>query len=162
GQKIDYGDMALDSSNSGILYLSETKSKIKYQAPKDFHEHIIASKVSGDDNGFSLNSAQQANFSFYENTININTDIDSPIADYAFNSYHYVLVDAFYHNQDHLIYKIKVIPKRSDDKVFSGYIFIVEDSWEIYATQLVVQGKATLIPPLKEIHINQSFTFSQK
>src|SRR5699024_7364296 len=58
GQKLDEeGSFGLDSTGSGILYLSETKSKIKYESPDKFHEHILASKVSGDDSGFSLNSA---------------------------------------------------------------------------------------------------------
>ena len=67
----DVGDLGggLDSTRSGIVYLSETISKIAYQKPDDFKEKIIASKVSGDDNGFSLNSAQEAYFSFYENTL---------------------------------------------------------------------------------------------
>ncbi|MBK5192374.1 MAG: carboxypeptidase-like regulatory domain-containing protein, partial [Flavobacteriaceae bacterium] len=81
GQEI--GDLGggLDSTRSGIVYLSETISEITYKAPDDFKEKILASKVSGNDNGFSLNSAQESDFTFYRNTVDINAKIVSPIAD---------------------------------------------------------------------------------
>ncbi|WP_339611674.1 DUF5686 family protein, partial [uncultured Planktosalinus sp.] len=72
GQEVGDLEGTLDSTRSGIIYLSETISKIAFQKPDNFKERIIASKVSGNDNGFSFNSARDANFSFYENTININ------------------------------------------------------------------------------------------
>src|SRR5690606_31947659 len=53
----DHGD-GLDSTRSEIVYLSETISEITYRAPDDFKEKIIASKVSGNDHGCSLNLAR--------------------------------------------------------------------------------------------------------
>ena len=58
----DFGG-GLDSTRSGVVYLSETISKIT-KSPKNFKERIIASKVSGDDNGFSFNQASEVNFDF--------------------------------------------------------------------------------------------------
>ncbi|MEN8834890.1 MAG: DUF5686 family protein, partial [Polaribacter sp.] len=47
----DFGG-GLDTTRSGIIYLSETFSDISFQKkPKRFKEKIIASKVSGEDNG---------------------------------------------------------------------------------------------------------------
>src|SRR5690606_30986635 len=84
GQEVgDFGGM-LDSTRTGIIYLSETISEIAYQKPDKFTEKIIASKVSGNDNGFSFNSAQSANISFYENTVELNAALVSPIANNAF------------------------------------------------------------------------------
>ncbi|TQD39373.1 DUF5686 and carboxypeptidase regulatory-like domain-containing protein [Haloflavibacter putidus] len=162
GQEV--GDLggSLDSTRSGIVYLSETTSKIKFKAPNNFHETIIASKVSGNDNGFSLNSAKDANFSFYKNVIPVNADLVSPIADYAFNYYTYTLEGVFYDDNKHLINKIKVVPKRENDKVFSGHIYIVEDSWELYGIELSTTGKATQIPPINTLTFRQNFTFSKK
>ena len=67
GQKLDMFDEVLDSTRSGILYLSETVSKITFQKPDKMKETIIASKVSGNDSGFSFNNAASANFDFYDN-----------------------------------------------------------------------------------------------
>ncbi len=162
GQEI--GDLGggLDSTRSGIVYLSETISEIAYQKPDDFKEKIIASKVSGDDNGFSLNSAQEAYFSFYENTLEINSQMISPIAEYAFNYYRYKLSGVFYDDRGNLINKIEVLPKRENDRVFSGYIYIVEDLWQIYGVDLTTTGKAIQVPPIEEIVFKQNYKFSEE
>ena len=68
GQEVKL-DIGLDSTRSGILYLSETISKIKYQKPNQLIETISASKVSGNSNGFSFNNASDVDFNFYNNTI---------------------------------------------------------------------------------------------
>ncbi len=162
GQEI--GDLGggLDSTRSGIVYLSETISKISFRKPEDFKEKIIASKVSGDDNGFSLNSAQEAYFSFYDNTLEINSEIVSPIAEYAFNYYDYKLEGTFYDDVGNLINKIKVIPKRENDRVFSGSIYIVEDLWQIYGVELSTTGKAVQVPPIEELIFRQSYKYSDE
>ncbi len=159
----DVGDLGggLDSTRSGIVYLSETISEIAYQKPDDFKEKIIASKVSGDDNGFSLNSAQEAYFSFYENTLEINSEIVSPIADYAFSYYKYQLEGTFFDDWGNLINKIKVTPKRENDRVFSGYIYIVEDLWQIYGVELTTTGKAVQVPPIEELIFRQNYKYSK-
>lgn len=160
----DVGDLGggLDSTRSGIVYLSETISKIAYQKPDDFKEKIIASKVSGDDNGFSLNSAQEAYFSFYENTLEINSEIISPIAEYAFNYYRYKLEGTFFDDRGNMINKIRVTPKRTGDRVFSGYIYIVEDLWQIYGVELTTTGIAIQVPPIEEIVFKQNYKYSEE
>ena len=160
----EVGDLggSLDSTRSGIVYLSETISEIKYRAPDDFYEKITASKVSGNDNGFSINSARDAYFSFYDNTIEINAKVVSPIADYAFNYYDYKLEGIFYDENGKLINKIKVIPKREKDRVFSGLIYIVEDDWEIFGVDLTTTGSAIQVAPIEKITFQQNFTYSTK
>ena len=157
GQEVGDLEGALDSTRSGIVYLSETVSKIAYRKPDDFKEHITASKVSGNDNGFSFNSAQEANVSFYENTIDLNVPIVSPIAGNAFGYYTYKLEGVFY-EEGQLINKITVSPKRENDRVFSGVIYIVEDSWQIYGVELNTTGKAIQVPFVDELVFKQNFT----
>ena len=158
----DVGDLGggLDSTRSGIVYLSETISKIAFQKPDDFKEKIIASKVSGDDNGFSLNSAQEAYFSFYENTLDINSEMVSPIAEYAFNYYRYTLEGTFYDDWGNLVNKILVTPKRENDRVFSGFIYVVDDLWQIYGVELTTTGKAIQVPPIEELVFRQNYKYS--
>jgi hypothetical protein len=158
GQEIGDFDGQLDSTRTGIIYLSETISEIAYQKPDDFKERIIASKVSGNDNGFSFNSAQDANFSFYENTINLNASIVSPIANNAFSYYKYKLDGVFYEGSK-LINKISVTPKRPNDRVWQGIIYIVEDDWQLYGADLTTTGQAIQIPFIKELIFKQSFKF---
>lgn len=158
GQEVGDFDGALDSTRTGIIYLSETISHIAYKKPDHFKETIIASKVSGNDNGFSFNSAQDANFSFYENTVDLNTQIVSPIASNALSYYKYKLEGVFYEGNK-LINKIKVMPKRANDRIWEGTIYIVEDDWQFYGLDLKTTGTAIQVPFVKELIFKQNFTY---
>lgn len=160
GQEVGDLEGALDSTRTGIVYLSETISKIAFQKPNDFFERIVASKVSGNDNGFSFNSARDANFSFYENTIDINAALVSPIANNAFSYYRYKLEGVFYENGQ-LINRIRVIPKRPNDRIFKGLIYIVEDSWQLYGVELTTNGTAIQVPFIEELVFKQNFSYDE-
>ncbi len=73
----EVGDLGggLDSTRSGVIYLSETVSKLEYLRPNKLKENILASKVSGNDNGFSFNNAIDVDFDIYENTVEIGNQI---------------------------------------------------------------------------------------
>lgn len=158
GQEI--GDLGggLDSTRTGIIYLSETISNIAYERPNNFSETIVASKVSGDDNGFSFNTAIDANFSFYENTLDLNVQMLSPIASNAFANYNYTLEGTFIEDGN-LINKIRVTPKRVNDKVFSGTIYIVEDEWQLYGLDLNTSGSVIQVPVVENLNFKQNFKF---
>ena len=162
GQEIGDMDGVLDSTRSGILYLSETVSKINYEKPDKLYEKIIASKVSGDSNGFSFNNASDVDFNFYNNTIQMDSEIVSPIADYAFNYYRYKLEGVFYDNGGRLINKIKVIPRRENDRVFSGVVYIVEDQWGFYGLELSVTGKQIQSPAIDLITFKQNASYDEE
>lgn len=162
GQEV--GDLggSLDSTRSGIIYLSETVSEIAYQAPDNFQEKILASKLSGNDNGFSLNSAREATISFYNNTVNLNSDLISPLADYAFDYYRYQLEGLFYTIDGRLINKVLITSRRPKSRGFSGYIYIEEDSWQIYGVELRTTGEAMQIPLIEELVINQNYNYAKE
>ena len=160
GQEVGDLDGNLDSTRSGMIYLSETISKIKYSYPDQLTEHIVASKISGNDSGFSFNTASSADFNFYQNTIELGNQIVSPIANYAFNYYRYKLEGVFYDEEGKLINKIKVIPKRIKDRIFSGTVYIVEDDWSFYALELDITGEQAQIPATDLISIKQNFSYS--
>ena len=151
----------LDSTRTGIIYLSETISKIQFLAPDKLKEKITASKVSGNSNGFSFNSALDIDFNFYNNTIDFGNEIISPIANNAFSNYRFKLEGVFYDDRGNLINKIKVTPKRKNDPVFSGFIYIVEDQWDIFALELDITGTQARIPAVDIISLQQSFSYSE-
>jgi hypothetical protein len=161
GQEL--GDLGggLDSTRTGILYLSETISKVARSKGK-FKEKIVASKVSGDDNGFSFNAALDINFSFYENLVELGGQLVSPIAENAFSYYTYTLKGTFHDEGNRLINQIEVRSKRTEDKTFNGTIYIIEDEWALYAVDLKVTGKQAQIIPVDTFNIKQSFNYSKK
>lgn len=162
GQKFDYFDEVLDSTRSGILYLSETISKISYQKPDKLKETIVASKVSGNDNGFSYNNAASANFNFYDNYIPFQVNVISPIADNAFNYYKFKLEGTFFDKDNHQINKVKVTPRRMSEPVVEGYIYIVEDSWSIYAVDISIKGEQIQTPAMTSLTLKQSFSYNSR
>jgi hypothetical protein len=160
GQKLDMFDEVLDSTRSGILYLSETVSKITFQKPDKMKETIIASKVSGNDSGFSFNNAASANFDFYDNYLNFDVNVVSPIADNAFNYYKYKFEGSFNDENNHQINKIKITPKRDSEPVMEGYIYIVDDSWAIYAVDIKIKGDQMQNPALNLLTLKQNFAYN--
>jgi hypothetical protein len=151
----------LDSTRSGIIYLSETVSKLEYLRPNKLKEKILASKVSGDSKGFSFNNAIDVEFDLYENTIKLGNQIISPIANNAFGYYRYKLEGVFYDDRGNLINKIKATPRRKNDPVFEGFIYIVEDQWTIYAAELDILGTQARLPAVDKITITQNYSFSE-
>ena len=158
----DFGG-GLDSTRSGIIYLSETISEIKYQKkPKQFKENIIASKVSGTDNGISFNRAEDANINFYNDGVEFGNDLVSPLSKSAFSYYTYKLMGTFYDKQGKLINKIQIIPKRKNDRVFDGAIYIVEDDWALYGVDVTVTGAQINIPVVDVLKLKQDYNYSAK
>jgi hypothetical protein len=159
---VEIGDLEgnLDSTRSGVIYLSETVSKIKFEKPNNLKEEIIASKVAGNDNGFSYNTALNTNYDFYENYVDFGINMVSPIANNAFNYYKYELESTFYDENNQLINKIKVTPKRDKEPVFEGHIYIVEDSWAIYGIDLDMKGYRMQQPILETMTLVQNFSFN--
>ncbi|WP_296313842.1 DUF5686 and carboxypeptidase regulatory-like domain-containing protein [Winogradskyella sp. UBA3174] len=162
GQEV--GDLGggLDSTRTGIIYLSETISKIQYLRPDKLKEKITASKVSGNSSGFSFNNAIDVDYNFYNNTIEFGNEMISPIAKNAFGYYRYKLEGVFYDDRGNLINKINVIPKRENDPVFTGSIYIVEDQWTIYALELHTTGIQARIPAVDILSLKQTFSYSEE
>jgi hypothetical protein len=159
---VEVGDMdgTLDSTGTGIIYLSETVSKITFEQPDNLKERIIASKVSGNDKGFSYNTAMGTHYNFYNNYIKFNINMVSPLANNAFNYYRFKLEGSFFDENNNQINKIKVIPRRDKEPVFEGYIYIVDDSWAIYAIDFDIKGYRTQQPILENLNLKQNFSYN--
>ncbi len=133
-------DQMPDSTQLGLVYLSESVSNYYFERPDKTKEEMIASKISGTKTGYSFNRADMAMISFYKNLISIGLSeraFISPIANNALFYYKYQLVDSF-RDGDDLIHKIKVIPKRKHDNVFKGYIYIVDEKYNIHSLDLTI------------------------
>jgi len=152
--------MELDTNRQGIIYLSESQSKFSFRRPNDVHEEMISSKVAGRNNAFSFNKASDLIVNFYDNYLLENTlssrGFISPIADNALFYYKYKYLGETTENGEK-VNKIEVIPRRTNDPVFRGIIYILEDSWRIYNTDLFLTKNAG-INFIDTLTINQQFT----
>ncbi|WP_162428520.1 DUF5686 and carboxypeptidase regulatory-like domain-containing protein [Pontibacter pudoricolor] len=131
--------------DTGIVYLSESVSQLHFKRPNKVNEKVISSRVSGQKKGFSFNQASEMNISFYENLLKIEglneRGFVSPLANNALFFYRYQYMGAFEEN-GRTINKIKVIPRRRNDPVFEGNIYIVDGTWRIHSTDLKLTKRA--------------------
>ncbi|MGL1889834.1 MAG: DUF5686 and carboxypeptidase regulatory-like domain-containing protein [Reichenbachiella sp.] len=145
--------------DTGIVYLSESISELSYRVPDQIHERMISSKVSGNNSGFSFNQASQTLLSVYDNLITVEGLTErgyvSPLASNALFFYTYQLIGTITEN-DLLINKIKVTPKRKTDPTFSGYLYIIEDQWRVSSLDLTL-SKEHQLEFLDEISVHQVF-----
>lgn len=137
GEKVDFEDG--DTSKRKIIFLSETVAKYS-KNNKDRKIEVVSTKVSGNSNGFGFSSPSI--ISLYSNIVPIGRGLNprgfiSPIADNALNFYKYHFEGTFYENGKE-ISRIKVIPKRKYEPLFSGYITIIENEWRLQSVQLTI------------------------
>ena len=156
GQKVDFEDG--DTSKQKMLYLSETVSTYSVDKPKNEKIEVISSKVSGQSDGFGLSAPRFR--SFYANNVSFGENLNprgfvSPIAENALNYYRYKLEGAYFEDGKEIAH-IKVIPKRTYEPLFSGYIDIVADDWRIHSVQLFLT-KASQMEVIDTLRVEQLY-----
>ncbi|MDO8368554.1 MAG: DUF5686 and carboxypeptidase regulatory-like domain-containing protein [Saprospiraceae bacterium] len=156
----DVGNLGgmLDSTGAGVVYLSESVSKVWSQDPPGRKKEVmVSSRVSGSENGFSLNRATLTEFSLYDERLEIEREILSPLADNAFNYYSFKHAGRFKNELGFTVEKIKVIPKRPADPTFSGFLYVVDDLWLLAGADLSLTGPSIKQPVLDTMRIQQQF-----
>ena len=160
GQKIDRKDMGTgDTSGKGVIYLCEEIADYYSQQPNKERTIIHSVRESGDANGLGFAQIPSV-ITFYENNVKVMEAVAprglvSPIADNAISFYKYRLEGEFVEN-DQLIYKIRVTPRRQFEPLFSGIIYIADDDWAIHSLSLATTAK-TGIEYLDSLNLTQSF-----
>ena len=159
GQDIgNLGGILDDSTRSGIIYLSESVSQLFVKKnPPQRKEVMISSKVSGRDNGFSFNRSTYTDFNLYDEYIEVERNILSPLADNAFAYYNFRLKGRYTDANNFDIYRIEVIPKRNEDPTFGGMIYIVDSWWNLAGADLWLTGASIKQPALDTLFVRQEF-----
>ena len=143
----------------GIFYLSESLSDISFTQPNTIKERVISSRVSGESRSIGFNRASTGrNLGFYENLIKpafSERGFVSPIAANAMLFYKYELVGSTPQGGE-TVHKIRVVPRRRTDPVFSGFIYIVDGSWRIHSVDLSLDKDAQ-IDYVDALHIAQQY-----
>ncbi len=156
GRPVDFEDG--DTSKNKILFLSETVSRYYVDKPGKEKTEVISSKVSGQSDGLGL--AVPRIFSLYDNNVSIGNRLNprgfiSPVSDNALNYYRYKYEGTFY-EEGKQVSRIKVIPKRKYEPLFSGYISIIEDDWMLHSADLLLT-KQSQMEQLDTLRLVQMF-----
>ncbi|HVF81812.1 MAG TPA: DUF5686 and carboxypeptidase regulatory-like domain-containing protein [Flavisolibacter sp.] len=140
GQKVDKSEFekqGIDSAGKGILFLSESITKVAYKHPDKIKFEVVSSRTSG--GGFGLSFPFFVNF--YTNNVALFSGnvaprgFVSPVADAAFHYYTFKFEGSFF-EEGKLIDRIRVTPKRKNEPLFDGYIQIVDDEWRLHSVNL--------------------------
>jgi oligopeptidase B len=147
-----------DSTNLGMIYLSESVARYSYKRPDKKKEEMIASKVAGTSKGFSWNRVEDVFMNFYEPSIEMGYYSErpfvSPLANGSLFSYKYKYLGTFYVDAKP-VHKIQIIPRRKGDPLFHGEMYIAEgDNYQIYSSDFYITKDAQ-IDFADTVHIKQ-------
>ena len=123
----------------GKPLVMESKSDIHFTSPETYQQNVVALKSSipkefNVDKGLSIMTS-----SIYNAELNGRI---SPLAPGAFRFYAFKLENVDY-QPDHIVNKIKVTPRKKNPNLFSGYIYILENTWNVYIADLVTSELGT-------------------
>ena len=161
GKTVDSADwkaMNVDSAGKGIIYLSESLTKIAFKKPDKIKLEVLSGRESGTA-GYGFNFPTFIDF--YNNNIEMMggqvapRGYVSPIADGALSFYKYHYLGSFFEDGKE-VNKIEVIPRRKYEPLFSGTIDITEGDWRIYSLDLMLTKESQLeildTVKIKQIH----------
>lgn len=116
------------------LNMVEIQMELNYQYPDKFKEIRNGYKAYGNKSGLFIPHYSETDFNFYQNLVELKgiaeTPVISPLSRTAILSYKYKLEDIL-HENGVVVYKIKVIPRKSGNSTCSGYIYINDQLWNI-------------------------------
>jgi hypothetical protein len=142
GQKVDKSEMekgGIDSAGKGILFLSESLTKVAFKQPNKLKLEVVSSRQSG--GGFGLSVPFFVNF-YTPNVALFSGNLAprgfvSPLADAAFHFYTFRYEGNFFEG-DKMIDRIRVTPRRKNEPLFDGFLQIVDGEWRIHSLSLLV------------------------
>lgn len=159
GQRLEEKDkkeLGVDSNGKGIIYLSESLTKVAFKRPDKIKLEILSGREAGS-NGFGFSFPVFINF--YNNNVNaLGGQLNprgfvSPIADGALNYYRYHFLGSYF-EEGHEIDRIRVTPRRKYEPLFSGTIEIVDGEWRIHSLDLLLL-KTSQLEFLDTVEIRQ-------
>ena len=151
--------------NLNEAFTSESVSQISFKQPNKVEEKVISIRSSGEQNQTS--PAPYIGASFYNEQIN---DAISPLSRSAFAYYKFRLEGSFFENGI-LVNKIRVMPRSKGERVFDGYIYIIDGLWAIHSLNLKTSlmgfdiGVTQQYAPVKEnvwMPLTHIYTFGGK
>ncbi len=111
----------------GEAYFLESMNEITFTAPNSYKHRVL-----------SANSTLPAELGGKFNTmnyVNVNVYSLSLFARDAFSNYRF-FYEGFVEEGDMFINKIKVTPRKKSPELVGGYIYIINDTWQVYSATL--------------------------
>ena len=128
--------MKKEGIDSSRVFLVESVSELSFKQPNTYHEKVLSVRSSEDEG--TPSPMEYIRNSFYEPKIE---EAVSPLNPNAFSYYRFRYIGAF-EDKGVSVFKIEVIPKVRGDRVFEGYINIIDNLWALHSLELstIFQG----------------------
>ena len=126
-------------------FVMETVSQIDFELPDRLNQKVLAMRSSGKQNNTSPMGMITNNLYDAEKY-----GVVSPVGKNALKVYNFILAGVF-QDQGRTINKITVIPKTKGNDVFSGFIFIADEFWNIHSADL------HLHIPMTDVNVRQFY-----
>jgi hypothetical protein len=143
-------------------YITESLSDVYYlSSPKREYTYIKAVNAKGlafDNTGMvSQLVKKQENFYFLDNTVSLmDKSFISPLSRAGLLYYKYYLIDSGFIDNKYYCYEIKIVPRREEDPVFRGTMWIHDTTYALKRISLEVNRKAE-INFIQRIKIQQDY-----
>jgi len=126
-------------------FVTENISKIHFRLPNEIEEEVLSVRSSGDSN--DTNPMRMVTASLYDSH---KSGMISPLNKNAFTVYKYRL-ESIFEDGGRMINRIKVIPRRKGKDLYSGYINIAENYWNLHSVDLKLKL------PMTDVKMHQLF-----
>jgi hypothetical protein len=118
---------------SGMMFIDESVNEVSFDSPDHFIQKVKSSRSTMPGlGGNPISPMELIKENFYQPEL---MDCISPLNLNAFAHYQFVY-EGYSEEDNFLIYKIKVIPRRKSQQLFNGTIYIVDRYWCLYSVSL--------------------------
>ena len=116
----------------GKTLVYESQNEVKYSAPNNYELRVIALQTTipasaGISDRIPINAVTM---NIYDPKSN-----GGLLGPGAFDVYNFRMEDAFYESE-HTVYKIRIIPRKNNSQLVSGWLHIVDDTWTVKQASL--------------------------
>ena len=137
--KIMLKDKKLESLIGKVLVL-ESQSEVSFKSPATYTQKVLAFKSSIPKEMTPKGGMRTSTSSIYQSDF---MGYISPLSPQAFQYYRFKLIDIFSSGKLQ-INKISVTPKLKNEKLLEGFIYIVENDWNVFHLDLSVNDMGTI------------------
>lgn len=123
--EVDDNELVIEE---GKTYTMESMNEIEFSAPDKYNHTVLSSRSTFPDSNDN-DVMGYITYSFYEPHQDMAI---SPLAPNAFSHYKFVY-EGFFYEGDVAVNKIRVVPRRKSQQTYSGYIYIVDNLWNIHS-----------------------------
>lgn len=129
--KIQAGEQSLKEIENK-LFLIESQNEVTYTAPTTYDQRVIAATSNIPSDVDVADAMDVITTNIYDPNA---MGRISPLSVNAFSYYKFAM-EGVASDGTHLIYKIRVLPKKKNPKLVTGWLYIIDNSWNVQSADL--------------------------